>query len=174
LRYLPTSQGCQYQTRWFTAAPAHSRARVVGYIHGFYRWVAFFLWQNHHLCGCRSPLQIHFTPLKHPYTAAQVAQTFFEVIFKLHGIPSSIVCDRDPVFTGIFWRELFRLHGTKFNFSSAYHLQTDGQTEVVNRTIEMYLRCFTNSSPNRWAKWLPWVEYCYNTGYHSATKWTPF
>jgi hypothetical protein len=110
----------------------------------------------------------HFTPLKHPYTAAQVAQTFFEVIFKLHG------CDRDPVFTGIFWRELFRLRGTKFNFSSAYHPQTDGQTEVVNHTIEMYLRCFTSSSPKQWAKWLPWVEYCYNTGYHSATKWTPF
>jgi hypothetical protein len=116
----------------------------------------------------------HFTPLKQPNTAAQVAQTFFEVIFKLPGIPSSIVCDRDPVFTGIFWRELFHLHGTKFNLSSAYHRQTDGQTEVVNLTIEMYLRCFTSSSPKQWAKWLPWVEYCYNTGYHSATKWTPF
>jgi hypothetical protein len=116
----------------------------------------------------------HFTPLKHPYTAPQVAQTFFEVIFRLHGIPTSIVCDRDPVFTGIFWRELFRLHSTKFNFSSAYHPQTDGQTEVVNRTIEMYLRCFTSSSPRQWAKWLPWVEYCYNTGFHSATKRTPF
>jgi hypothetical protein len=116
----------------------------------------------------------HFTPLKHPYTAAQVAQVFFETIFRLHGIPSSIVCDRDPVFTGNFWRELFRLHGTKFNFSSAYHPQTDGQTEVVNRTIEMYLRCFTSSSPRQWAKWLPWVEFCYNTGFHSATKKTPF
>jgi len=116
----------------------------------------------------------HFTPLKHPYTAPQVAQTFFEVIFLLHGIPTSIVCDRDPVFTGIFWRELLHLHGTKFNFSSAYHPQTDGQTEVVNRTIEMYLRCFISSSPRQWAKWLPWVEYCYNTGFHSATKRTPF
>jgi hypothetical protein len=116
----------------------------------------------------------HFTPLKHPYTAPQVAQTFFEVIFLLHGIPTSIVCDRDPVFTGIFWRELLHLHGTKFNFSSAYHPQTDGQTEVVNRTIEMYLRCFISSSPRQWAKWLPWVEYCYNTGFHSATKHTPF
>jgi hypothetical protein len=107
----------------------------------------------------------HFTPLKHPYTV---------VIFKLHGIPSSIVCDKDPVFTRIFWCELFHLHGTKFNFSSAYHPQTDGQTEVVNRTIEMYLRCFTSSSPKQWAKWLPWVDSCYNTGYHSATKRTPF
>jgi hypothetical protein len=116
----------------------------------------------------------HFTPLKHPYTAPQVAQTFFDVIFHLHGIPTSIVCDRDLVFTGLFWRELFRLHGTKFNFSFAYHPQTDGQTEVVNRTIEMYLRFFTSYSPRQWAKWLPWVEYCYNTSFHSATKRTPF
>jgi hypothetical protein len=50
----------------------------------------------------------------------------------------------------------------------------NGQTEVVNRTIEMYLRCFTSSSPRQWAKWLTWVEYCYNTGFHSATKRTPF
>jgi len=116
----------------------------------------------------------HFTPLKHPYTAAQVAQTFFEVIFSLHGIPSTIFCDRDPILTRIFWWELFRLHGTKFNFSSTYHPQTDGQTEVVNCTIEMYFRCFTSSSPKQWAKWLRWVEYCYNAGFHSTTKRTPF
>jgi hypothetical protein len=116
----------------------------------------------------------HFTPLKHPYTTPQVAQTFFEVTFHLHGIPSSIVCDRDPVFTGIFWQELFRLHGTKFNFNSAYHPQTDGQTEVMNRTFEMYLRCFTSSTLKQRAKWLSWVKYCYNTGFHSATKRTPF
>jgi hypothetical protein len=116
----------------------------------------------------------HFTLIKHPYTASQVAQIFFEAIFRLHGIPTSIVCDRDPVFTGLFWRELFRLNGTKFKFSSAYHPQTDGQTEVVNRTIEMYLRCFTSAMPKQWVKWLPWVEYCYNTSFHSATKHTPF
>jgi len=116
----------------------------------------------------------HFTPIKHPYTASQVAQVFFEAIFRLHGIPTSIVCDRDPTFTSLFWRELFRLNGTSFRFSSAYHPQTDGQTEVVNRTIEMYLRCFTSSYPKQWVKWLPWVEFCYNTSFHSATKHSPF
>ena len=65
---------------------------------------------------------------------------FFDNIFKLHGMPKSIVCDRDPTFTYAFWKELFRLNGTSFNFSSNYHPQTDGQSEVVNRTLEL-LKC---------------------------------
>jgi hypothetical protein len=116
----------------------------------------------------------HFMALKHPYLAITVAQEFFGHIFKLHGMPTSIVCDRDPTFTSTFWKELFRLQGTKFNFSSTYHPQTDGQTEVVNRTLEMYLRCFTGDKPKDWVKWLPWVEFTYNTSWHSSTGRTPF
>jgi hypothetical protein len=116
----------------------------------------------------------HFIPISHPYTAPQVARVYFDNIFKLHGMPESIVCDRDPTFTSRFWTELFSLHGTKFNFSSAYHPQTDGQTEVLNRTVEMYLRCLTSSQPKEWVTWLPWVEYCYNTSTHSAHNLTPF
>jgi hypothetical protein len=70
----------------------------------------------------------HFVAISHPYTTVSIAQVFFENIFKLHGMPKSIVCivcDRDPAFTSYFWTELFRLHGTCFNFSSAYHPQTD-------------------------------------------------
>lgn len=66
------------------------------------------------------------------------------------------------------------MSGSKLAFSSAYHPQSDGQTEIVNRTIEMYLRCFTSDRPRRWFQWLPWVEYCYNTSYHSSLKATPF
>lgn len=116
----------------------------------------------------------HFVPISHPYTAASVAQLFFENIFKLHGMPKIIVCDRDPAFTSQFCRELFDLNGTRFNFSSAYHPQTDGQTEVVNRTLEMYLRCFTSSKPKQWMKWISWAEYCYNTSIHSVTGKSPF
>jgi hypothetical protein len=116
----------------------------------------------------------HFIPLKHPYSATGVAQVFFDNIFKLHGIPTSIVCDRDPAFTSKFWQELFRLQGTRFNLSSSYHPQTDGQTEVVNRTLEMYLHCFTGDKPKDWVKWLSWAEYTYNTSYHSSTGKTPF
>jgi hypothetical protein len=110
----------------------------------------------------------HFIPVSHPYTAPQIAKVYFDNVFKLHGMPESIVCDRDPAFTSWFWIELFLLHGTKFNFSSAYHPQTDGQTEVLNRTVEMYLRCLTSSKPKEWITRLPWVKYCYNTSTHSA------
>lgn len=77
----------------------------------------------------------HFILLSHPYTANSVAQAFFDDIVRLHGIPYSIVSDRDPVFTSNFWTELFRLAGLMLHLSSAFHPQSDGQSEVVNRTI---------------------------------------
>ncbi|KAL9427049.1 hypothetical protein AB3S75_033771 [Citrus x aurantiifolia] len=116
----------------------------------------------------------HFVPLSHPYTAIGVARIFFDNIFKLHGVPRTIVCDRYSTFTSLFWSELFKMNGTSYNYSSAYYPQTDGQSEVVNRAVEMYLRCFTSSRPTEWSKWLAWAEYCYNTKLHSAIKTTPF
>ena len=116
----------------------------------------------------------HFVPISHPYTAVSVAQVFFEQIFRLHGMPQSIVCDRDVAFVSAFWKELFRLQGTHFNFSSSYHPQTNGQTEVVNRTLEMYLRCFIGMRPKEWVQWIPWAEFSYNSSVHSSTKMTPF
>lgn len=111
----------------------------------------------------------HFIPLAHPYTAARVAQVFFEQIVRLHGIPETITCDRHVVFTCTFWKELFRLNGAKLQFSSAYHPQIDWQIEVVNRTVEMYLR-FVDNYPRKWVTWVPWAEYCYNTSFHSALQ----
>ncbi|KAL8113758.1 hypothetical protein AgCh_020885 [Apium graveolens] len=116
----------------------------------------------------------HFIPMSHPYSAISVAKMFFDHIFKLHGLPETIVSDRDVIFTSSFWTELFKLSGTKLTFSSAYHPQSDGQTEVVNRTIEVYLRCFTSDQPRKWMQWISWAEYCYNTSYHSSLKTTPF
>lgn len=85
----------------------------------------------------------HFIALSHPCTAAMVAKAFFEGIVHLHGFPMSIVSDRYPVFTGNFWKDLFKMSGVKLRMSTAFHPQTDGQSEVVNRTIAMYLRCIT-------------------------------
>ena len=75
----------------------------------------------------------HFCALIHPYTASSVTQIFMDQIFHLHGIPSSIVSDRDTTFTSNFWTELFHLTGTKLKMSSRYHPQTDDQTEVTNK-----------------------------------------
>lgn len=85
-----------------------------------------------------------FLSLSHPYTAKIVAEKFVDGIFKYHGMPKSIISDRDPIFISHFWREFFKLSGTQLNMSSSYHPETDGQTEVTNRCLEQYLRCFAS------------------------------
>jgi transposase InsO family protein len=105
----------------------------------------------------------HFIALGHPYTASSVARAFFDDIVRHHGFRTSIVSDRDPVFTGHVWRDLFKRAGVQLRMSTAFHPQTDGQSEAVNKTIAMYLRCITGDRPRAWLEWLPWAEYCYNT-----------
>jgi hypothetical protein len=116
----------------------------------------------------------HFIPLGYPYTAASVAQAFFDGIIRLHGFPSSIVSDRGPVFTGPVWRDLFGLVGVKLRMSTAFHPQTDGQSEVVNKVIAMYLHCVIGDRPRSWVDWLSWAEYYCNTSFHTALHATPF
>ena len=86
----------------------------------------------------------HFCALSHPYTASSIAQFFLDQIFRLHGMPSSIVSPRDATFTSHFWTELFHRPGTKLKMRSGYHPQTDGQTEIINKCLEPYLRCFSS------------------------------
>ncbi|KAJ7957688.1 Transposon Tf2-1 polyprotein [Quillaja saponaria] len=84
-----------------------------------------------------------------------VAQKFVQDVVKLHGLPSSILSDKDKVFIHKFWQELFKVQGTTLAMSSAYHPQTDGQSE----SLEMYFRCFVAENPSAWSKSLPWAEY---------------
>nr|GEU67096.1 retrotransposable element Tf2 [Tanacetum cinerariifolium] len=116
----------------------------------------------------------HFMALIHPFTAMQVAQVFLDKVYKLHGFPKVIVSDMGKVFLSLFWKELFKMLQVSLHFSSAYHPQTDGQTDVVNRCLECYLRCMTEEKPKEWAKWLSLAEYWYNTNFYTSIKTTPF
>jgi hypothetical protein len=116
----------------------------------------------------------HLVPLKHPLTASSVAQAFLDSVVKLHGVPLSIVSDRDKIFISRLWKELFAALGTKLQFTTAYHPQTDGQTERVNQCIEMFLRCFVHETPHQWRRWLPLAEFWYNSSYHSSLGTSPF
>ena len=116
----------------------------------------------------------HFIPLRHPFTALSVAKAFLDHVYKLHGLPSSLVSDRDRVFTSNLWKELFALAGVQLRMSSAYHPQMDGQTERVNQCMETYLRCFVHACPTKWSSWLSLAEFWYNTSSHSALGRSPF
>jgi RNase H-like domain found in reverse transcriptase/Reverse transcriptase (RNA-dependent DNA polymerase)/Retroviral aspartyl protease/Integrase zinc binding domain len=116
----------------------------------------------------------HFLPLTHPYSATSVAQLFLDNIYKLHGIPSSIVSDRDPIFTSRFWKELMNKLDVKLKMSTAFHPQTDGQTEKVNQCLEQYLRAMVFDKTNKWANYLSLAEWWYNSTWNSAINQSPF
>ena len=105
-----------------------------------------------------------------------MATLFISQIFKYHGLPTSIVSDRDPRMTSNFWKGLFENLGTKLNFSSAYHPQTDGQSEIANSTILDLLKAYVTEVDQRsqWEKYLPLVEYAYNNTIHTSTGKAPF
>lgn len=116
----------------------------------------------------------HFIPLRHPFSAMQVAKAYMDNVFKLHGPPDAMVSDRDRIFTNKVWQELCRLTHITLNMSSARHPQTDGTSERVNQCMELYLRCFVHNCPSKWVDWISLAEFWYNTSYHSTLKSTPF
>jgi transposase InsO family protein len=132
--------------------------------------------------GCDSILVVvdrftkfaHFIPLRHPFSSSQVAKALWDNVIKLHGVPLTIVSDRDRIFTSHTWREMLQTAGTKLLYSTAYHPQTNGQTERVNQCLEMYLRTAVHETPRRWRRWLPAAEFWYNSSFHSSLNSSPF
>ncbi|KAF1333196.1 Pol protein, partial [Globisporangium splendens] len=116
---------------------------------------------------------VHLSAVPASVTAKQTAQIFLDSVFRLHGMPTEIVSDRDPRFTAAFWQELFRLLGTQLKMSTADHPQTDGQTERVNRTLEDILRSYAHSFTH-WSECLPLAEFAINNSVHVSTGHTPF
>lgn len=118
----------------------------------------------------------HFIPCHHTITAKETARLFVKEIFRLHGIPKTIVSDRDKNFTSLFWKGLFDYLGTRLAMSSGYHPQTDGQTERMNRTLEEMLRayCAADHRQQLWDDYLPLVEFQYNNAVNISTGFTPF
>jgi hypothetical protein len=116
----------------------------------------------------------HFIPTNTTITAAGAAKLFLQHVWKLHGLPRKVVSDRGSQFVGEFTRELYRLLGIKIAASTAYHPQTDGQTERVNQELEQYLRLFVSERQDNWDELLPFAEFQYNNHIHSSTRQTPF
>lgn len=103
-----------------------------------------------------------------------MADIYLDNIFKLHELPSSIVSDRDRIFTSLFRKSMFEKLGVSLHFSTAYHPRSDGQTERLNQCLESYLRRFTCERPSSWRKWLPMAEFWYNTSFHTSMGITPY
>jgi len=118
--------------------------------------------------------QVHFIPTHMMVTAEGAARLFLHQVWKLHGLPKYVISDRGPQFIACFTKELYRLLGIKLASSTAWHPQTDRQTERVNQELDQYLWLFVNERQDDWYDLLPMAEFQHNNHDHSATQQPPF
>ena len=123
---------------------------------------------------CKFSKQAHLIATTTEVTALKTAKLLIDRVFKLHGLPTAIVSDRDPRFTASVWKEVFAAWGTQLRMSSSYHPQTDGQTERMHRVMEVGLRAYADKVGEDWADSLPMIEAFYNSSRHESTGKTPY
>ncbi|KAE9234358.1 hypothetical protein PF004_g9395 [Phytophthora fragariae] len=126
-----------------------------------------------HVFVDRFSKMVHLAPVAVEVTADESAELFLDLVFRHHGLPESIVSDRDPRFTSAFWTRLFALLGTRLFMSTAAHPETDGQPERVDRVLEDVLRSYATSFAS-WSSFLPMAEFALNNSTHASTGLTPF
>ena len=116
----------------------------------------------------------HFIPVKMDYSMDRLVELYVEEIVRLHGVPLSIVSDRDPRFTSRFWKELQSALGTKLKFSIAFHPQTDGQSERLIQVLEDMLRGCVMEFSGSWDRYIPLMEFAYNNSFQSSIGMEPY
>lgn len=116
----------------------------------------------------------HFIPCHKTITSSQTVDAFLKFVFKYHGAPDTIISDRGPQFIAAFWRRFLELLNCKPALYTAFHPETDGQTERVNQTLEGYLRCYVNYHQDNWTDLLTFAEIAYNNSIHSSTQCSPY
>ena len=116
----------------------------------------------------------HFIATMSDITLLGVAQLFWDSIWKLHGLQGEVISDRGPQFMSNFMCGLSKILGIKVAASTAYHLQTNGQTEHVNQEVEQFLHLFINQRQDDWYDWLLIAEFAYNDRVHASTQTSPF
>jgi len=117
---------------------------------------------------------VHFISTTKKTSAEGLARLFRDNVWKLYGLPKSIISDRGPQFTAGLMQELNEMLGIKSKLSTAFHPQTNGQTERINQELEQYLRMFIDHRQEQWPEWLGTAEFAYNNKAHSSTRTSPF
>nr|GFB81152.1 reverse transcriptase domain-containing protein [Tanacetum cinerariifolium] len=141
---------------------------------------ALRLWR-HYLYGTKCTVIVdrltksaHFIPVNEKFKTKKLARLYLKEIVCNHGVPVSIISDRDPIFASRFWRSLQQSLGTNLDMSTAYHPQTDRQSKRTIQTLEDMLRAYVIDFGNGWDKHLPLAEFSYNNSYHASIKAAPF
>lgn len=132
------------------------------------------IWDSIFVVVDRLSKKAYFIPVKESSTAEDLAYVFFRNIYANHGLPNEIISDRGSTFMSKFWQSLMARIGLKHKASTAYHPQTDGQTERINQIVETYLRCYVNFDQNDWVEYLPTAQASYNSTPVESTNYSPF